>query len=466
MAALDQQVNWTVSMAQNLDKTLSSKRGKDEVLGNGTRGGPLDDFPGVLRRSLDNTMPPFDVPDEIILEVMEFLWHGANRVLDVQGILASCCRVSDQWRRVAMPFLYYKPHLYGHNFDLFVRTMCPSINHRVRKSPLEGLVKILDMSNLVHQGGKVMTARLLGRVKSSLEEFTAPVATFGINCLPALSKAVNMTMLDLTLVSECPPMISLFNSVERLNNLRTLRLPRSSGFGTSTDRGGVMLNSPRIGWPRNLTDLTISGGLDWNYYNGTISFPSTLGHLSLEHCPRATGNAVWSTIEWAHINSNSLTSLKLRSLPRTASDEFDWLLVRFPTLLRLSVSVDYISPSFFDKRAEVPQGYAIQFIELTDSGTPGNDEKVEPLDVIMGQDEGAFPALRAITVATTLRWDSSTGTGAESQALHERFEELAKEDWEAKTGLFRDMEDKEYRKGWKVINPGVFIRGAAETRRG
>lgn len=464
--ALDAQVNWTVSMAENYEKVVGKRNRVHQKAAeeDGASNRLLDKFPGVLRRSLDHTVPPFDVPDEIVLVIVEFLWHGAHWVRGVQGTLASCCRVSDQWRRVAMPFLYYKPYLYGNNFDLFIRTMCPSINGRVRRSPLEGLVKILDMSNLVHQGGKVMTARLLGRVKGSLEEFTAPVATFGINCLPALSKSVNMKALDLTLVSECPPMTSLFNAVERLNNLRTLRLPRSAGFGSSAEKGGTMLQRPQLRWPSNLRDLTISGGLDWNYYSGTISFPSTIEHLAIEHCPRATGHAIWSTIEWAHINSSRLTSLTLRSLPRVAPDEFDWLLVRFPTLLRLSVSVDYITPNFFDKRHEVPEGYAIQFIELTDSGTPGNDEKVEPLDVIMGQEDGAFPSLRAMTVATTLRWDSQAGHGGEVQTLHERFEELAKEDWEAREGLFRDMDDREYKKGWRVINPGVFRRGVAEAR--
>ena len=40
------------------------------------------------------------------------------------------------------------------------------------------LVRVLDMSRLVHNGSKSLTTRILGRVKGNLEEFVAPQAPF------------------------------------------------------------------------------------------------------------------------------------------------------------------------------------------------------------------------------------------------------------------------------------------------
>ena len=75
--------------------------------------------------------------------------------------------------------LYTHPLITHRNFQRLVSTVCPSVNAHVRRNGLADLIKVLDMSGLVHEGRKSLTARLLGRVKNSLEVFIAPQATFG-----------------------------------------------------------------------------------------------------------------------------------------------------------------------------------------------------------------------------------------------------------------------------------------------
>ena len=86
--------------------------------------------------------------------------------------------VARTWYKSAIPLLYANPIIDGSNFDAFVRAICPSVNAHIRTNGLAELVRRLDMSRLVHNGSKSLTARLLGRVKRSLEDFVAPQASF------------------------------------------------------------------------------------------------------------------------------------------------------------------------------------------------------------------------------------------------------------------------------------------------
>lgn len=114
------------------------------------------------------------LPPEIIIQILSYI----PRRPATQSTFYSCCLLSRQWYAVAVHRLYHTPYITGKNFKHFVATICPSVNAHVRKSDLAELVRRLDMGNLVHDGSKSLTARLLGRVKPVLEEFVAPQASF------------------------------------------------------------------------------------------------------------------------------------------------------------------------------------------------------------------------------------------------------------------------------------------------
>ena len=115
---------------------------------------------------------------QLPLEVLELISSYVALFPSSQSSLYACSQVSRSWYAASVTNLYEAPQISGRNFDQFVRTVCPSINAHVRTNGLAELIKTLDMSKLVHNGSKSLTARLLGRVKGNLEVFVAPQASF------------------------------------------------------------------------------------------------------------------------------------------------------------------------------------------------------------------------------------------------------------------------------------------------
>ncbi|KAK3674297.1 hypothetical protein LTR78_005766 [Recurvomyces mirabilis] len=480
--ALDQQRNWDISMAQNLhkimrlDDTAATTQQKDGILNSEKRNAEAG--------SRTWNTEPIYLPDEIILQIVEYI---ANFRPYSQRTLASCCLLSHQWYSAAVPLLYERPVLYGNNFEPFLRAMCPSINLHIRKSVRAELVKSLNMANLVHQGSRSLTARLLGRTKGGLEEFVAPQASFAINCLPALSKCVRLRVLDLSLVSESPPLPELFKTVSHLNELRSFRLPRSAGFGAhhaTTD----------LPWPPNLEDLTLSGGIDGHFLVGVVAFPQTLRSITIEHCPQVKGFALVHLLRTAIRPLRRLESLKIRHMPRLSTRALDNVLFLLPQLKKLSVSVDYITPAVFDEdhfsmlakepyivpsqtahwseahqsfpldlatddhdheQTSLPpqQQHSLRTLELTSSGNPGVEDKITPIDVMIAIEEGTLPNLRQVRVTKSLHWHNSA-TAQDAEALADVLQERNKREWFEVRGLTIPEGESEDGSGVRAIMEG------------
>lgn len=96
------------------------------------------------------------LPDELLLEILEYVeaWETHER----QASLARFCCVSRQWYDVGIRKLYESPYLSGRAYEFFVRTICPSVIPRIRPSSLAGLVRVLDLSHIVHNSNKATTA--------------------------------------------------------------------------------------------------------------------------------------------------------------------------------------------------------------------------------------------------------------------------------------------------------------------
>ena len=454
MAALDCVSNWTVSMKKNLEKVQRKAQNPNDApdgLNDGGQDGRTHEWTGE----------PMYLPDEIIVEILGYVIRDEH----AQKTLASCCKLSHQWYDAAVPLLYRNPYLYGKNFDPFQRSICPSINLHVRKSPLSELVRTLDMGHLVHQGSKSLTARMFGRTKNSLEVFVAPQASFGSNCFPALSRCHRLQSLDLSLVSECPPLPELFKTVAHLESLQTFRLPRSAGFGVHHKPGEFV-------WPSNLKNLSLSGGIDAHFQRGVVAFPQTLRSLTIEHCPLAKSLAVTHLLRAAVRPLKKLESLTIRNMPQLGSHALDDVLFLLPQIQRLSVSVDYITPALFDeshylhtKEAMILlpedddftmpvdgfQHTKLRVLELTYSGKSGVEDKISPIDIMIAIDEGTVPRLRQVRVAKALLWQSSN-TASEAEALADVLHERSKHDWEQREGPFASMPEERYQKAdWESI---------------
>ena len=131
------------------------------------------------------------LPLEVVLMVISFI--PIKR--ESQSTLYSACLVSRVWYTAALPRLYRYPQIDSSNFEKFVRTICPSINAHVRKTDLSDLVRVLDMSRLVHDGSRSMTARILSRLKNNMEMFVAPCTTFSwVNTLLRRESQLNIAV--------------------------------------------------------------------------------------------------------------------------------------------------------------------------------------------------------------------------------------------------------------------------------
>jgi hypothetical protein len=460
--ALDLQQNWNISMAENLERTM--RLTNHERIDSRTMKNEDCIAQTTSNNANDDRRDPVHLPDEIIIHILDYVHH--------QSTLATCAKLSRQWFAIATPLLYRAPTLYGHNYDPFVRAICPSVNQHVRPSPLSTLVKVLDMRHLVHQGSKSMTARLLGRTKGNLEEFCAPQASFAINCLPALGKCAQLRVLDLTLVSESPGLLELFKTTAGLRNLKTLRLPRSSGFGVQQKASAF----PAMAWPPALEDLCLSGGIDAHFLHGVVSFPQTLRSLTLEHCPNAKGYAVTHLLKTAVRPLQQLEALKIAHMPRLSSHALDDVLHLLPQLKKLSVSIDYVTPALFDEGRLAPPVLPeetedaldlpapalshnnLRTLELTYSGAQFDvEDKITAVDIMIAIDEGALPALRQVRVDQRLHWQGAN-TKDDVGALTDVLQDGARNDWEAREWLFADSKSRvsEDASAWKTVS-GVWI---------
>lgn len=99
------------------------------------------------------------LPDELLLEVLEYIEHWQTQ--QRQSTLARFCGVNRQWYDVAVRKLYEAPYLSGRAYEYFVRTVCPSVIAHIKPSSLSGLVRVLDLSHIVHNSNKATTARTL-----------------------------------------------------------------------------------------------------------------------------------------------------------------------------------------------------------------------------------------------------------------------------------------------------------------
>jgi hypothetical protein len=282
-------------------------------------------------------------------------------------------------------------------------------------------------------------------------------------------------VLDLTLVSESPPLLDLFKTTAGLQELRTLRLPRSSGFGVSHKASAFA----SMTWPPQLEDLCLSGGIDAHFLHGIVAFPKTLRRLTIEHCPNAKGFAVIHLLRTAVRQLDALEELKIAHMPRLSSIALDGVLHILPQLKKLSVSADYVTPAMFDDRPFISNAYTgshdvddeqhvavrsdgillqhnLQTLELTYSGASnGVEDKITAIDIMIAIDDGSIPKLRQVRVDQALQWQSA-GMREEVESLTDVLQEGARRDWEAREGMFEHVkigedESKEVWKKWSGV---------------
>ncbi|KAH8696848.1 hypothetical protein GQ44DRAFT_666113 [Phaeosphaeriaceae sp. PMI808] len=369
------------------------------------------------------------LPDELLLEILALIeqWETLER----QQTLARFCKINRQFYDVGIRQLYDSPYLVGRAYELFVRTVCPSVLAHIKHSPLAGLVRVLDLSHIVHHSNKSTTARLLGRTKTSLEIFIAPQASFAINCWASLSKCSHLRILDLSLVSECISFQSLNQTIRQLSHLRDLRLPRCSSHHEGTSL------SMNIRWPPILQHLTLSGSVSgqflWDMLRQPYNFPPTMSSLSIVYAPHLDHAGIKLLLGNL---GHTLTVAELRDLPSVKHGRLNDVLEWLPKLRELTIALDYIGAEF----GRMPEDFGklrwreskpLEKLTLVTSGATDIDPawSFTAVDLYAMIDERWLGRLRYLNIAESTEW-AREQDGAEIGALDLLItEELDRESW-------------------------------------
>ncbi|RMJ27420.1 F-box domain protein [Aspergillus sp. HF37] len=374
------------------------------------------------------------LPTEILVLIVLFVAAEGGRAADDalpparQRTLHACCLVSRQWYSAAIALLYEKPQLgSGMAFNRFTETVCPPVAARKSKWNLGGFVRRLDLSGLVHHSSNSLTARLLGRVKGNLEVFVAPRVSFASNSLPSLSKCLNLTHLDLSLVSDPIPFPQLKKTIQNLRRLTALRLPRST-----------FLNNPesRFDWPPRLRILQLSG----TFSPATIpsfAWPPRLTSLSLSGCTDLSVTALASLVSSPQLAS-SLRTLSIAPFNRNLHPESVNAVPAFlPGLLRLSVPGDLVEDSFFDILAHLAPPLALEVLEFAGpvaGAGGGGDGTLEFSTVALLEAlDGGLANLRAVGFADVWCTDQRI---LEDEEVDDVLQKRARPGFEGEAGVY------------------------------
>ncbi|MCJ1282117.1 hypothetical protein MMC26_001440 [Xylographa opegraphella] len=390
-----------------------------------------------------------ELPLEVCLAIVVCV---ARRHPRPQTSLHALCLVSRLWYDAAIRELYRAPVLAGRNFQLFVRTVCPSINLHIRRSPTAPLVKVLDLSKLVHEGSNSVTGRLLGRVKETLEVFIAPQTSFScvpaplltllypltplsVNALPALSKCTYLNHLDLSLISASLPVLDLLRTLASLRNLVFLALPRCSPIPSPHilpfDR-----DLPAL--PHSLRHIQFACSLHPAYMPLFHQVPPQLTALTITDAPGWYSNPVDTIIQNIGPQITNL-SLQFR-LPKPGfmlQDERR----TFLALHTLQVSADHLFGGFFSPAHQEPDAPPLPLTDLTIHAGSGSITQAPTCDflydeIVKGDDDYGRPipgilfGLRRVYISQGLGWRSTAAGKLHAQELQDLMIALEREAWQ------------------------------------
>ncbi|KAG9244555.1 hypothetical protein BJ878DRAFT_460084 [Calycina marina] len=395
--ALDAQSNWNAEMSQPLKLAHRPRARSPTSAPTWTSAPPSKEI---------------SLPAEIIIQILSYI----TELPLPQHALHSCALISHIWYSVTIPHLYARPRITGTNYDPFIRTICPSKNAYVRHSPLAALVLRLDMSRLVHNSSRSLTARLLGRLKPNLEEFIAPQASFAVNSFAALSKCTKLRELDLSLISASISNKQLFQTLAPLEKLETLFFPR-----TSTGLRGRQEEEYK--WPPNLRVLHLAGGID-DYFllHQLVNCPPSLSQLSIQHCASVFAPALLETLSTI---GPQLRQFTIRhGMSKLQTGVLDILLILCPKLEALRIDADYISNGMFEC---IPQNHPLRILDLDCSPQTGADVEINPRVLYEVVENDMLPDLRRVVVSARLAWSATEKTRRDVGDLVEVLEDAEME---------------------------------------
>lgn len=216
------------------------------------------------------------------------------------------------------------------------------------------------------------------------------------NSLPSLSKCLNLTHLDLSLVSDPIPFPQLKKTIHNHRRLTSLHLPRSTFLNNNTN----LNNHPEshFDWPPRLRILQLSGTFSPTTIP-SFAWPPRLTSLSLIECTDLSVTALASLLSSPQLAS-SLRTLSIAPFNRNLHPESVNAVPAFlPGLFRLSVPGDLVEDSFFDILAHLAPPLALEVLEFVDPVAGGDGTLGFSTAALLEALEGGLANLRAVGFA-------------------------------------------------------------------
>lgn len=331
-----------------------------------------------------------DLPEEILCDIVEH----------IPAACPQCVLVCKQWHSQLLKLLYRD--LCPSNTDSFALT----VDTILADPGYFGIhVKSLDLTKVI---GTLRTTRLPELMKScpQLREFYTAQAAFTPAMMAVLPQLHHLRILDLACCIERFELSRLVNACSSLTRMHTLKYPRCA----------VSTRYPIKQYPPVLRVLALRGGLRDEYL---LKMANKDGSTSMFE--KGGGRHPEIKVEVVFVNyAPSITARPLLELLSTITTlrelTISWPIMRFsedsldsvlvfvtPALRYLSVSIDYITPRFFEVAHE-----GLQVLELKFSGV-GKRRSVTADDLIdmlqdVQQDTGKhlYPNLQRLGVSTKL----------------------------------------------------------------
>lgn len=273
----------------------------------------------------------------------------------------------------------------------------------------------------------------MGRINFDIFRDALADFDFRINCLAALSKCSHLQCLDLRWVSEAVPLVYLLHSIQSLDYLVILHLPRAASYATSIHQGSESSAS----WPQNLREIHFNGNFVQMNSVFLCDIPPSTTAVYLEHNPSPGYPVLRSFLEE---KGSQLTYLRLSLHVGTT----DWVHLQVigehcVNLEHLSMNLELLvmfwKPAFRSSTAEskklfFPNVKVLEIDSRTTSDDPRIDQDLSQLSEIFFDPELMLPKLRKLLVYRHLnRRDRKVRTQVLTE-IDSLLKALAREDME------------------------------------
>lgn len=311
------------------------------------------------------------LPEEILCQIVDLL---SPRIRDYVKV----CR---QWHHQLTQRLYQAPEIENtKSYLLFVETLL------VSRPEYAAYVRVLDLTRVI---GTLQTIRLpdLMRSCTQLREFYAPQAAFTPYMMQVLPGLERLAVLDLASCIERFEISRVINYCSNLQFLHTFRYPRCA----------VSTTYPIKQYPPALKHLALRGGLKDEFLlrMAHANHPHlTIESLLVAYAPSITAPPMLTLIS----TLSTLLELTISwPIMRFNHNCFDSVLVAAPNLRFLSISIDYISPRFFENRHENLETLELKFSGVGKNRILNADDLMEAVD-----EEDQYPLLKHLGISPKL----------------------------------------------------------------